>query len=683
MSLVRVALDVPLPSLFDYRVEADTPGRAPQVGDRIIVPFGRKRAVGVVVELPDATPLEAAQLKSVARVLDDTPPLPAQWMALCGFAAAYYHRPLGEVMLPAIPGLLRRVASYEGPRSGAGPLGRLERRTAALAVREPDRPAAASGSVTPRLNPDQIHAVDAFGALQGYAAVLLYGVTGSGKTEVYLRIAQHVIAAGRQVLLLVPEINLTPQLESLVAARFPDRRVVSLHSALAETERLAAWVDAFEGRADIVLGTRLAVMTPMPRLGLIVVDEEHDPSYKQQEGLRYSARDLAVWRAKHGRLPVILGSATPSIETWHQAERGRYLRWSLRERAAADSRLPQVTLLDTRHARAEHGFMPRLVEALRERLARGEQSLVFLNRRGYAPVLSCAACGWVSHCARCSAFCVLHRGEASRPRLHCHHCGSEAAVPRACPTCGNQDLLPLGRGTQRIEERLAALFPEARILRIDADSTRRKGAAGKLLAQVHRGEVDILVGTQMVAKGHDFKRLTLVGVLNADAALFSHDFRAAERLFAQLMQVSGRAGRADLPGEVMVQTGYPHHPLYQALVAHDYPRFASSVLAERESAGFPPYTHQALLRAEARQLADALAFLGEARRMDVAHRDQVTLYDPVPMQLVRKANVERAQLLVECASRPALQAYLEGWVAALQATKGSVRWTLEVDPLEI
>lgn len=695
----RVALDVPLPGPFDYRAsEPVVPGQ------RVIVPFGRRKLVGVVVELPGAPAVDPAQVREIEQVLGDLPPFPADWMRLARFAAEYYQRPLGEVMLPVLPPPLRKPSAYQGKRSGQGPVARLDARRSGrkkdaaaadgMAGKIP-APAEAHRPAAPVLNDEQQAAVDAITALRGFRPVLLHGVTGSGKTEVYLHAAQRVLAEGRQVLLMVPEINLTPQLEAALRARFepvigPDGLAV-LHSGLSDGERVQAWAFAMRGQARLLLGTRMAVFAPLPELGLIVVDEEHDPSYKQQEGLRYSARDLAVWRAHDRDVPVVLGSATPSLESWQHAERGRYLRLTLANRARAGS-LPRVRLVDTRRLDMKQGVSPQLIDAIGERLERGEQSLVFLNRRGYAPVLHCGSCAWVSNCPRCSVFTVLHR--AGGPggqgyRLHCHHCGFQAMVPRACPECGDQDLLPMGRGTQRVEEYLAELFPQARISRIDADSTRRKGSAQALFAAVHAGEVDILVGTQMVSKGHDFTRLGLVGVLNADAMLFAHDFRAPERLFAQLMQVAGRAGRHTAGGEVLIQTGYPEQPVYQALMRHDYAGFARHALEEREAAGLPPYAYQALLTAEARELAQALAFLQRAR--DAADEaglpglDLVTRYDPVPLRVVRVAQVERAQLLVESASRPALQAFLSAWSAWLPslAQDARVRWQLEVDPLEI
>ncbi|CAM3826980.1 primosomal protein N' [Bordetella tumulicola] len=678
---VRVALDVPLPGPFDYRGQVALP-----VGTRVIVPFGRRKLVGVVVDNPAEPAIDPAQVREIEQVLEDLPPLPEDWLRLARFAADYYQRPLGEVMLPAMPPPLRKPSAYQGKRSGQGPVARLDARKAkpVAAPTTPDK--------APALNADQQIAVDTVTALEGFKPVLLHGVTGSGKTEVYLHIAQRVLAAGRQVLLLVPEINLTPQLEGAVRARLESvlgaDGLAVMHSGLSDGERVQAWARAQRGQARMLLGTRMAIFAPLSDLGLIVVDEEHDASYKQQDGLRYSARDLAVWRARDQNVPVLLGSATPSLESWYHAGRGHYLRLTLTGRARVSS-LPKIRLIDTRRLPMREGISPQLSDAIAQRLENGEQSLVFLNRRGYAPVLHCASCAWVSHCPRCSAFTVLHRAAGRGNRLHCHHCGYQAPVPRACPECGDQDLEPMGRGTQRVEEHLAELFPQARISRIDADSTRRKGSAQTLFAAVHAGEVDILVGTQMVAKGHDFARLGLVGVLNADSMLFAHDFRAPERLFAQLMQVAGRAGRHVGEGEVLIQTGYPEQTVYQALLRHDYAGFARHALEERETTSLPPFAYQALLTAEARELAQAVAFLQEAR--DLAEQggfsgtSSLTLYDPVPLRVVRVANIERAQLLLESTSRPALQAFLTEWSAHLPAlaSQSRIRWQLEVDPLEI
>ncbi|MDR3221118.1 MAG: primosomal protein N' [Candidatus Accumulibacter sp.] len=667
-SIVRVALGVPVHRLFDYRMPPEETLTPEDIGRRVRVGFGARSRIGVVVALADASEVPDEQLKSVEAVLRDLPPLPADWFRLTEFCASYYQIPLGEAMLSSLPAGVRRVDP---------PKARAARRVA-------KQPAAQDA---PELTGEQRQALQCIAADgPGFHAYLLHGVTGSGKTEVYLRLVERALAAGRSALLLVPEINLTPQLEARVAARFPGIGLAGLHSELAEAARTRNWKAALEGRARIVLGTRLAVFTPMPDLGLIVVDEEHDASFKQQDGMRYSARDVAVFRAHQRGIPIVLGSATPSLESWANATDprtpARYSLLELRERAVTGARLPAVQRIDTRPEKLQDGFSGVLLRAIAQRLERGEQSLVFLNRRGYAPVLACPQCGWVSRCHRCSANLVLHLADR---RLRCHHCGFESRVPRACPTCGNQDIQPFGRGTQRLEEVLSERFPQARILRVDRDSAKSRKQWEALLQRIHAGDADILIGTQMLAKGHDFPKLTLVGVLGADAALFAADWRAPERLFAQLMQVAGRAGRADLPGEVLIQTQFPEHPLYAALVRHDYPAFAAALLAERRQAGFPPYAYQAMLRAEAPLMADAIAFLLTARAWpQAAEHTGVTLYDPVPMRLARRANLERAQLLAESPSRRALQAFLSQWNGALEAIKSpsKLRWHLEIDPLE-
>jgi primosomal protein N' (replication factor Y) len=659
MPVLRVALDLPLHRLFDYQSESASTA---DVGLRVRVPFGRGEKIGVIVQVADQSDWPLDQLKAAGEILRDLPPLPPDFFRLCDFASTYYQAALGEVVLQALPGGLKRLDPPDR-RSGR-----------AAAKIKPSPP--------PELTEEQAAAIEAVDLSAGFSAYLLHGVTGSGKTEVYLRLIERALAAGKQTLLLVPEINLTPQLETRVRARFPDTAVVSLHSELAEAARERNWRAAFSGEAGIVLGTRLAIFAPMPHLGLIVVDEEHDPSFKQQDGMRYSARDLAVVRARQLGIPVLLGSATPSLETWANASNGRYRMLTLKERANPEATLPAVNIVDTRRIALQEGVSERVVQAITERLERGEQSLVFLNRRGYAPVLACPACGWVSRCKRCAANLVLHLSDR---RLRCHHCGFENRIPKACPTCGNQDIHPFGRGTQRLEAWLQERFPEARILRVDRDSVKSRKQWEAVLERIHGGEADILVGTQMLAKGHDFPKLTLVGVLGADSALFAADWRAPERLFAQLMQVAGRAGRAELKGEVLVQTQYPDHPLFASLAAHDYPGFAAGQLSEREQAGFPPYAFQAVLRAEAPDMADAIAFLKAATALpEASEHEQVMIYDPVPMKLARLANLERGQLLVESYSRPALQAFLPCWREAIEGLKAPsrLRWHLEVDPFE-
>lgn len=669
--ILQLALDTPLNSCFDYRWPCD-PAERPQVGQLALVNFANREIMGLIVAVKDETDVPVDKLKDALAVRTQLTPLSPRWIALAAFAADYYQRPLGEVALPGLPKNLRAGSTVALDRA-LKKMARLEQTHDGAPV---DMPA---------LNAAQQVAADAIGGAQGFTSLLLYGVTGSGKTEVYLQACAQVLARDEdaQILILVPEINLTPQLEGNIRTRFPGVMLATLHSSLSEGERMLHWLAAHQGRARIVLGTRLAILASLPQLKLIVIDEEHDPSYKQQEGLRYSARDLAVWRARQLDIPIVLGSATPSLESWHHAQSGRYRKLELRERAVADAVLPTVRLIDMEKDRGKDGLTAALVAALKLRLERGEQSLLFLNRRGYAPVISCDACGWISNCTRCTSFMVLHKPEH---RLRCHHCSLELRIPRHCPTCGNVDLQPLGRGTQRVEEGLQLLFPQARILRIDADSTRLKGSAQAAFDTVHRGEVDILIGTQMVAKGHDFKKLTLVGILNPDTALFSQDYRASERLFAQLMQVAGRAGRAARneggnASEVLVQSRYVSHPLYSAVMRHDYDRFAGSLLAERKGAMLPPFMYQALLRAEAPLLANAIAFLEAAR--DCMEHEGITINDPIPMTMTRVYNVDRAQLLLESPSRPKLQAFLKAWLAALRDMKSRVKWSLEVDPLDI
>ena len=736
MDVLRVALDVPLPTLFDYLAGLGVDA-AP--GDRVVVPFGSRQRIGVVVERATSSTLPAEKLRPIVAVRDDAPRLGAEWLALMRFLAGYYQRPLGETIASSLPPRLRslrplpRVANpmlqqsasapaerprsprkhallnalRDGPRAEQQLLGtdladEGERKKQRTALRELMRagfiePAAASGATAapptiPRtrfvtehvLTEEQRAALTEIrAALGAYHAFLLHGITGSGKTEIYMHLIAEVLGRGDQALVLVPEISLTPQLEARFRNAFPETPIAVMHSGLEESARTLAWLAAAQGEATIVLGTRLAVLAPLPRLGVVVIDEEHDTSFKQQEGLRYSARDVAVYRARLAGCPVVLGTATPALETWFNSEPGgRYRRITLSERAAPGAVLPRVVMLDLATEPVQHGIAERLLGAIEARLARKEQSLVFINRRGYAPVLACPACGWAAGCERCTAHLVLH---ATDRRLRCHHCGAEDPVPRACPVCGNVDLQPMGRGTQRVEETLAARFPGARIVRIDRDTARRRQTLLRTLEAIQRGEADILVGTQLLAKGHDFPGLTLVGVLNADTALFSTDYRAPERLFATLSQVAGRAGRREQLGEVMVQTRYPRHAVFGALARHDYAGFAAAQLDERRQADFPPYVSEAVLRAEAAKLESAIAFLRRSIER-VPAPDGVTVYDPVPQLLTRRAGLERAKLLVQSASRTQLQTFLTAWCTQLMATPArearGIRWHLDVDPIE-
>ncbi|MDP9043631.1 MAG: primosomal protein N' [Pseudomonadota bacterium] len=689
---LRVAVEAPqhtgLTGPLDY--ESPVP-LAP--GTLVRVPLGRRSVPGVVWH--GAAGDSPVVIRPVDTALLSLPPLGAAWRELVDFAAAYYQRSTGEIALSVLPPDLRKL----GDAQVADRIRKLETMRSAVGAAD----AVADASVPPPLSTGQADAlarIAAAGQSESPSPLLLQGVTGSGKTEVYLGAAARALEAGRQALVLVPEINLTPQLEARFAERFRGRYIVSLHSGLTPAQRLRSWLAAHLGLADLVLGTRLAVFASMPRLGLIVVDEEHDPSYKQQDGARYSARDLAVYRGRLERVVVVLGSATPSLETWQHASTGRYQRVALAERIGGGV-LPALRLVDMTRVPKPGPNQPLsapLMEALRERLARGEQSLVFLNRRGYAPALACGDCDWKSGCPHCSAWRVFHKLDRT---LRCHHCGYTDRVPRACPQCGNLDIGPVGRGTERLEEQLAALLrtasgQPARVARIDADSTRAKGALEAQLGAVHAGDIDVLVGTQMVTKGHDFRRITLVAAVNPDGALFSSDFRGPERLFALLMQAGGRAGRDAQQAsrsELWVQTSNPLHPLYAALRRHDFDAFAASQLEERRMAGLPPFSHLAVLRADARTAEAARTFLAAAAALanDLPGAAEVQVYPPVPPGIARIADVERMQMLVESTSRVALQRFLARWLPELHALRRErppgveriLRWAVDVDPSAI
>ena len=706
-------------------------------GSLVRVPFGRREVLGVVWEvLPDCGDMPEENIRDIAGVLEGLAPLSATWRKLVTFTAGYYQRSLGEVALAALPPQLRELSALQLAR-------RLKRPVA-------DTSSAPNTTDLVALSAQQACAIAEFDAetAEKQRPALLFGATGSGKTEVYLRAAAKVLEQdpSAQVLVMVPEINLTPQLQARFEARFAHlgrERVVPLHSGLTPAQRLKSWLAAHSGQARLVLGTRMAVFASMPNLRLLVVDEEHDPSYKQQEGARYSARDLAVYRARLesasgdnppkaefpdgsllGKLAipkggaireatsvgvkicrVLLGSATPSLESWQATIVGRYQRLNMQDRigsiAPGATGLPIVRRVDMNHQPKYCIIAPPLLDAIAQRVARGEQSLIFLNRRGYAPVLACHDCDWKSDCPHCSAYRVFHKIDRT---LRCHHCGFTERVPRACPSCGNIDIAPVGRGTERLEEHLAELLagvtrPDGspvRIARIDADSTRIKGSLEAQLASVHAGEVDVLVGTQMIAKGHDFRHITLVAAVNPDGALFSSDFRAPERLFSLLMQAAGRAGRdarQSAASEMWVQTFHPEHPLFEALKRHDYPAFAAEQLAERQAAGLSPFGFSALIRADAKTQEIAQGFLNAAAQaaqlQQLPGHEHVTPYPAVPMTIQRVANVERAQMLVESPSRKALQAFLANWQPVLFETrrqaefKSLVRWAIDVDPIAI
>ena len=706
--LVQTPVHSQIAGALSYRSELALPA-----GTLVRVPLGKREMLGLVWDAPDPganqDPIAPEKLRSLVGPLEGLAPVSPAWRQLVTFAAGYYQRSVGEVALAALPPQLRELSTVQLAR-------RLKRRAKAGTLNAAN---GASDEDLTVLTPEQALALARFEAESG--PFLLFGATGSGKTEVYLRCVQNLLTTQpqAQAMVMVPEINLTPQLEARFRSRFEplfgEQAVVSLHSGMSPAQRLKSWLAAHSGTARIVLGTRMAVFASLPQLRLIIVDEEHDPSYKSGEGARYSARDLAVYRGRLEGAKVLLGSATPSLESWHHsrpaAQGGRYLRLEMPSRIGIDAALPLVRRVDMTHQPKRCVIAPPLLNAIAQRVARGEQSLIFLNRRGYAPVLHCSDCDWKSECPHCSAYRVLHKIDRT---LRCHHCGYTERVPRACPACGNPDITALGRGTERLEEHLAELladvrrpnsvseqWPEGepvRIARIDADSTRLKGELSAQLARVHAGEVDVLVGTQMIAKGHDFRRITLVAAINADSALFSSDFRAPERLFGLLMQATGRAGRdADISGvsEMWLQTFHPQHPVFEALKRHDYPAFAAGQLAEREQAALPPFSFQALVRSEARTQETAQGFLNAASAAASSMVDgaallqHITLYPSVPMGMQRVADVERAQMLIESPSRAALQRFLSAWQAVLHTTrgqaegKGLLRWAIDVDPLLI
>jgi len=756
-SILKIALDVPLDRLFDYL----SGGQTAKIGQRVLVPFGHRSQIGIVLGMADTSEFAIEKLKPVTQVFSDELPIDAETLSLVKFSADYYQYPFGQALLSALPARLRQIAPAVSRKQYAYQLTDLGRQldieaipkrqlvtrrvfsalqaaetltkvlteaeldeisssarkaakqlvaeglAASLQVQASVKTLEAAPAIAPELNQEQAFAVAQITQnnsqdVTAFKAWLLHGITGSGKTEVYIRLMQHVLQNNAaQVLVLVPEINLTPQLEARFRSRLPNFALVSLHSNLSESERLHHWQMAQSGAARIIIGTRLSIFTPLPNLKLIIIDEEHDSSYKQQDSMRYHARDVALVRAKRLNIPVVLGSATPALESWHnataiapntknanidqaktsQAQANKYNLLSLNQRAVTAAQLPHIDCIDTTKVNLQHGLTPQLIAALKLRLVRKEQSLLFINRRGYSPVLLCSACHWIAPCMRCSCKLVVHLGQK---KLRCHHCGHEQKIPNQCPSCGNADLHPTGHGTQRLEQTLALLLPTARIARVDRDSTSRKDALVEILDQVHNQEIDILVGTQMLAKGHDFPNLTLVGVVDTDSALHSPDFRASERLFAQLMQVAGRAGRADKAGQVIIQTQFPEHVLFNALRTQDYVTYANSLLQEREQVQFPPYVFTALLRAEANDFALVQQFLQHAFALARSLTDKVLVYDPVRPQMERLKGMERGHVLMQATSRPALQHLLKNLVGELRGKSiaAKVRWAVDVNPLE-
>ncbi len=748
--IAAVVLDVPLWCAFDFTLPDARPD---DVGRLVVVPFGSKKLVGVLIAITDTSEIANDKLRAVEGVRRDLPALSAEILAVMRFCASYYHAPFGQIVMSVIPPMLRNAVralkTVNGDvnesdratmrRVSITPHGRdaittlsgrsvaqrailqcllgeslleneLRRRYARAGVTiktllekswieiEELAPASAdqktgqpnlirASASGPTLNVEQQTAVDTINAAHAqYLAFLLDGITGSGKTEVYLRAIAHALDQGQQALVLVPEINLTPALLNHIRKRFPNHHIAPAHSGMAAAARLTAWRSAQDGVADIVVGTRLAIFTPMPRLGLIIVDEEHDQSFKQQDGVRYSARDVAVFRARSVGCPVVLGSATPSIETLDNVARGRFVRLPLTKRAIEDAELPQVNFIHLDSEKAPDGLTQSLIRAIDQTILRGEQAMVFINRRGFAPALVCGSCAWMPECKRCSARMVYHR---AANKMKCHHCGAETRVPLVCGDCGAADLHPAGQGSQRIEAALQAALPNARITRVDRDATRRRGAAEKIFADAANGEIDILVGTQMLAKGHDFPKLTLVCVVNADGAVFSADFRAAERMAQQMTQVAGRAGRAQLPGQVVIQTRFPEHAVYQAVASHNYPQFVAAALAERQIMQLPPYSYLALLRAESRDIEKLDAFLSAAqisgRRIVTDNQlGGINVWEPVASTLERKAGYSRKQLMVQSDRRATLQQFLTVWLDGIRAENvRTVKWAIDVDPIEV
>ena len=717
----RIAVNVPLSDgLLTYSHSEPL-----QQGTRVLVPFRNKTVVGIVWETDIAPDMDAARILSIQTTFSDEPPLPESWCDLLSFTSRYYHYPTGQAVFAALPQGLKETRAVEMPqpplfyalneagRAQTPPPARFNKKAALwdallsggmtmaalkqvnaqaakliedwaeqgwIETTEAAKPVLRSSEFV--LNADQQKASDeiqtAFGSFQPF---LLYGITGSGKTEVYFDAMAKVLAQGRQVLFLLPEINLTPQLLKRVENRFADVPTAVLHSQMAAGRRTQDYLRAMLGQAKLVIGTRLAVFTPLPDVGLIVVDEEHDGSFKQDNELRYHARDLAVWRAKQSGCPVVLGSATPSLESWHKAQSGAYRLLQLTERAHTAAQLPQVDILNVGRLKLDNGFSPQALQLLKQNFEAGGMSLVYLNRRGFAPALFCGDCGHTFGCPNCSAKMVLHQRAR---QLRCHHCDHREPIPFKCPDCGNQDLTAVGHGTQRVEETLRAFLPKAAVVRVDRDSTAHKNDWADLYRRIADNEIDILVGTQMLAKGHDFARLNLVIVLNADGSLYSADFRAPERLFAELMQVSGRAGRADKPGKVLIQTQLPEHPVFAAVKAQDYAVFAENELNERQMFAMPPFGFQTAVRADAPRVADAMEFLNAAKEtIAPLLPESVSQFGAAPMLMVRLAERERAQIFLESTSRQDLHRAVSLWVQVLQQNRdGKIRWSVDVDVQE-
>jgi primosomal protein N' (replication factor Y) len=709
---VQVVLDKPLVQGFDYAWDSIALGAAPQIGQLVEVPFGRTSTVGIVIKVSNHSEYEHSKIKKVIQGAP-LPPLDSKTLGMLNFASQYYFSTLGEITLPSIPAYWKKPKKWQGLEnklhSTEVTQGKKSSKKKVVAQVASLTPAPSSGIQKDQLNSEQTKALDQLlghaDATETYRAILLQGKTGSGKTAVYLNWIKALLQSeDEQALILVPEINLTPQLEKRVAEFFPEKRIAVMHSGLTEKQRGIAWQEATEGKAQIILGTRLAALAAIPNLKAIVVDEEHDASYKQQEGTRYSARDLCIWRAHQLSISIVLASATPSLETWLAAEDGRYERIRLDARALS-SVMPTVKLVrlpkkTTAHSSGEAQLISSEVrDAITHNLAQKRQSLVLINRRGYAPILNCTACGWLSGCSKCSSYMVLHKSSilGKKAVLNCHHCGLIKEVPPFCPECGNAELSTIGQGTQQMEDYIQSLWPTAKVLRIDADSSKKSHSAEQLFEQIHDGTADIIVGTQMIAKGHDYQNIGLVAVIDADSRLFSQDYRAAERLFAQLVQVAGRAGRSGQEqqgaGEICIETRYPDLPVFQHLLSHDVDGFLGHIAVERKEALLPPFSYQALIHAEAKNIAVAVRFLAELKKTVRSATDfpeGIRIYDPVPKAIVRVSGMERAQLVVEGDNRKNLQAALMQFDQALRSISQGrisagtrVRWIIERDPILI
>ena len=727
----RIAIPTPLRRHFDYLLPVNFHAKLPLPGVRVRVPFGRQTLVGILLEIVHETDVPLNKMKPVIEILDDSPVFNDELLQLLNWCTQYYHHPIGEVMQNALPVKLRQGAptqikgirrwqlTAEGQQFELQSLKRATKQIALIGDLKQSNSGLFEAQLTERhvgwrpvmkklqekglveffeenalpiatptipahsLNKDQQHAINRVLEQQteGFHAYVLEGVTGSGKTEVYLQIIEDIIKQGKQALVLVPEIGLTPQLLNRFLQRLHGR-IAIMHSGLNDEERLQAWLHTQAGSADVIIGTRSAVFSPLLRPGVIIIDEEHDLSFKQQDGFRYSARDLAVKRARDLDIPIILGSATPSLETLYNAQQGRYETLLLPERAG-DAKPPTINLLDVRSQKMEHGVSAQLLHKMKEHLARDSQVLLFLNRRGFAPVLMCHECGWHALCPRCDAHMTLHQ---SNSQLRCHHCGTEQYKPHACPKCKSDDLLQMGFGTERIEHALNELFPQNEVIRIDRDSTRRKGSMEKLLNDINNGQGQILIGTQMLAKGHHFPNVTLVGMLNADHGLYSSDFRASERMGQLILQVAGRAGREEKEGEVLIQTHHADHPLFKPLLKHDYPAFAKALIEERQQTELPPFTHLALLRAEAVDQQSPMMFLEQARLLlEQIGLDDVMLLGPFPALMERRAGRYRAQLLIQANNRKQLQTLFSSSITNIEnhTAAKKVRWSIDIDPMDL